>query len=252
MAASMPSVESVQVMVRCRPINSTELGDKRKAILDVDEDQRQVQVSNPKADSGDAGKCFTFDAVFGPSSQQDQVFETVAMPIIDSAMSGYNGTIFAYGQTGTGKTHTMEGQATPDLQGIIPRSFRHIFSSIKEASSTKYMVRVSFLEIYNEQIRDLLAIAQDSLSDSQRRTQAPKHLDLREAADKSVFVDGLRQEPVDSVEGMAHLLQVRKRSVACIMQSRHLHMCCPSTARHHDAQQQSVLPLHNGCGFTCC
>lgn len=203
----MLATESVQVMVRCRPINATEVGDQRKTIVSVDEQLRSVHVSNPKVDEADSGKRFTFDAVFGPDSQQEQVFEAVAMPIIDSVMSGYNGTIFAYGQTGTGKTHTMEGQPEPDQQGVIPRSFSHIFSSIQETGSTKYVIAVSFLEIYNEQIRDLLA--QDALSETQRRTQGPKTLDLREAADKSVYVADLRQVEVKSVEEMARLLEVR-------------------------------------------
>lgn len=70
-------------------------------------------------------------------------------------MEGYNGTIFAYGQTGTGKTHTMEGTGS-DI-GIIPRSFKKIFELIKlKSKSTNYIIRVTYLEIYNEKIRDLL------------------------------------------------------------------------------------------------
>ena len=74
-------------------------------------------------------------------------------------LEGYNGTIFAYGQTGTGKTHTMEGkESPPELNGIIPRTFNHIFQSINaQGQNLQYLVRASFLELYNEEIRDLLS-----------------------------------------------------------------------------------------------
>lgn len=71
-------------------------------------------------------------------------------------MEGYNGTIFAYGQTGTGKTFTMEGVDTPELKGITPRSIEHIFNSIKNYSNQQFLVQASFVEIYNEEVRDLL------------------------------------------------------------------------------------------------
>ena len=80
------------------------------------------------------------------------------MPIIESVIKGYNGTIFAYGQTGTGKTFTMEGIDNPkEKRGIIPRSFESIFGLIKATYNTNFLIRVSYLEIYNEEIRDLLS-----------------------------------------------------------------------------------------------
>ena len=68
-------------------------------------------------------------------------------------LHGYNGTIFAYGQTGTGKTYTMEGLTTDGNQGVIPRSFDHIFNHIAQSCDRQYLVRASYLEIYKEQIR---------------------------------------------------------------------------------------------------
>ncbi|RTG91200.1 uncharacterized protein DC041_0009813 [Schistosoma bovis] len=78
----------------------------------------------------------------------------VARPIVDKVLEGYNGTIFAYGQTGTGKTFTMEGiRSEPELRGIIPNSFAHIFGAIAKAdANTRFLVRVSYLEIYNEEV----------------------------------------------------------------------------------------------------
>ncbi len=78
---------------------------------------------------------------------------------MESVLEGYNGTIFAYGQTGTGKTFTMEGKDNPPSQrGIIPRTFEHVFKRIEGMSQNKqFLVSASFLELYNEEIRDLLS-----------------------------------------------------------------------------------------------
>jgi len=84
------------------------------------------------------------------------IFNQTARPILESVMKGYNGTIFAYGQTGTGKTFTMEGVDTPELKGMIPRSIEWIFNSIKSYPDQNFLVRASFVEIYNEEVIDLL------------------------------------------------------------------------------------------------
>lgn len=84
------------------------------------------------------------------SSKQKDLYEQTARPLVDSVLEGFNGTIFAYGQTGTGKTFTMEGiRSQPELRGIIPSSFAHIFDSIKKSESRQFLVRASYLEIYN-------------------------------------------------------------------------------------------------------
>jgi Kinesin motor domain len=194
----MTSTECIQVMVRCRPLNSKEKGDQRASIVNVDSETGQIVLKNSK--SADT-KQFTFDAVFDGTSKQEDVFACVAQPIIDCVMNGYNGTIFAYGQTGTGKTHTMEGQPSPELRGIIPRSFDYIFSSIQTYPDRQYLVRASFLEIYNESIRDLLAPGAS-------KHEASKGLELRENKDRGIFVAGLQSEVVESVPAMLHLLQV--------------------------------------------
>ncbi|CAM9218014.1 unnamed protein product [Chrysoparadoxa australica] len=112
-------------------------------------------------------------------------------------MEGYNGTIFAYGQTGCGKTHTMQGyQDPPELRGVIPNSFDHIFENVTAASEkTSFLVRCSYLEIYNEEIRDLL-------SDSPKQK-----LDLREGADKGVYVKDLQQVVVSDQEAINKVME---------------------------------------------
>ena len=91
-------------------------------------------------------------------SSQETIFNETARPVLESVLQGYNGTIFAYGQTGTGKTFTMEGVLDKnDLKGIIPRTIESIFNSINQMSNQQFLVQVSFVEIYNEEVRDLLS-----------------------------------------------------------------------------------------------
>lgn len=200
--------ETVQVMVRCRPLNSKEKTDNRKEIVRLDGSTRQVTLRNPKSDAPDDAKQFTFDQVFDQNSQQDHVFNLVAQPIIDSVMSGYNGTIFAYGQTGTGKTHTMEGRPGPSTQGIIPNAFDYIFAWINETSHVRCLVRASFLEIYNEEVRDLL-------SPEAKNHESGRGLELKETADRGVYVKDLQVVIVEGVPAIKKLLAVRPSTLQC-------------------------------------
>ena len=95
-------------MVRVRPMNKKEQSMNCKSILAVDKDNNQVELRNPNKTDG-ASKDFAFDAVYADNSLQQTVYDETAFPLIESVIQGYNGTIFAYGQTGCGKTHTMMG-----------------------------------------------------------------------------------------------------------------------------------------------
>jgi hypothetical protein len=91
------------------------------------------------------------------SSEQEEIFAETAYPVCENVIQGYNGTIFAYGQTGTGKTFTITGVPDdPVNKGIMPRAFENIFQQIQSDSKKQYLVRASYLEIYNEEIGDLL------------------------------------------------------------------------------------------------
>ena len=166
--------ECVKVAIRVRPMNSHEKEQNSTICVDVDTQNNTVSVS--KTDT----KTFQFDYVYPMETTQRQIYDEVAFPIVDSIFQGYNGTIFAYGQTGCGKTFTMMGIVdNPELKGIIPNAFSHIFGFIKtEGESKKFLVRCSFVEIYNEEVRDLL------VSKSQK-------LDIREDPKKGVFVKDL-------------------------------------------------------------
>ncbi|KAF5836468.1 kinesin family member 3a [Dunaliella salina] len=198
---SQKGSEAVRVVVRCRPLNAKEKNDGRKRIVDMDVDAGQVKVSNPKGDDHEPPKTFTFDQVYDWNCSQTEIFDVTARPIVDSCMEGYNGTIFAYGQTGTGKSHTMEGkEEPPELRGIIPNTFDYIFSRIGRESSKEYLVRASYLEIYNEDIRDLLSKNPNT------------KLEMKENADKGVYIKDLMQFVVKSREEITSVLEVGRKN----------------------------------------
>ena len=119
--------------------------------------------------------------MYGDRSTQRAIYDETARPIVESVIQGYNGTIFAYGQTGTGKTFTMEGEIdVPELQGIMPNSFTHIFEHVAQAAENEeFLVRASFLEIYEDDVFDLL------------NTKSRIKMQVRESSEKGIFVDGL-------------------------------------------------------------
>lgn len=117
------------------------------------------------------------------NSTQKQVYDVAAKPIIDSVLEGFNGTIFAYGQTSSGKTHTMTGSSIEnvELQGIIPRMVRTVFNRIDTASdAVEFSVKVSMIEIYMERIRDLLDPSKDNLKIHEEKSKGVYMGDLTE------------------------------------------------------------------------
>ncbi|CAH8482664.1 unnamed protein product [Dicrocoelium dendriticum] len=146
--------DNVIVAVRCRPPNQKELAAGCKCVTKVNELEGSVWLRKTTENYEEPMKQFTFDFVFDEFSKQTDIYNKLARPIVNKVIEGYNGTIFAYGQTGTGKTFTMEGiRSTPELRGIIPNSFAHIFGAIAKAdNNTRFLVRVSYLEIYNEEV----------------------------------------------------------------------------------------------------
>jgi hypothetical protein len=101
--------ECVQVMVRLRPMNSIEKKNNSATCVTIDKNLNQVVLKAPKNGNTDAERAFTYDAVYDKDSSQRGVYDEGGFPLVESVMNGYNGTIFAYGQTGCGKTHTMIG-----------------------------------------------------------------------------------------------------------------------------------------------
>ena len=133
---------------------------------------------------------YIFDHVYDQSASQKRVYETTARTVVESALQGYNATIFAYGQTGTGKTFTMEGfnrEGNVEARGIIPRAIEQIFGHIRRHASPRmrFLVRASYLQIYNEAISDLLKPERSNLT-------------IREDKKRGVYVDGLSEWVVRS------------------------------------------------------
>ena len=124
------SSEAVKVVIRCRPMSEKEMSAGHDCVVEINPKANDIFVSKPGAD--EAPKQFTFDACFDWRVRQVDIYDSCAANIIENVLEGYNGTIFAYGQTGTGKTHTMTGKETdPEEKGIMPRSFEDVFRRIE-------------------------------------------------------------------------------------------------------------------------
>lgn len=195
--------ESVKVVVRCRPMLQDEVSSNFKRIVNVDVSRGMIMVTNPKARTDELKREFTFDAVYDWNSKQLDLYDETFRPIVEAVLEGYNGTIFAYGQTGTGKTYTMEGiRSKPEEKGVIPNSFNHIFTHISRSQDEQYLVRASYLEIYQEEIRDLL------------NKDHTKRLDLRERPDTGIYVKDLSSFVAKSVKEIEHVMTVGNKNRA--------------------------------------
>jgi len=174
-------------------MNGREIGKQCTTIVQADSPNCQINLTNPN--EADSSKVFSFDSVFAEKSEQQTVYEEAAFPLVESVLDGYNGTIFAYGQTGCGKSHTMMGVPEDEvLKGVIPRAFDHIFGKIECTSQINFLVRCSYIEIYNEEIHDLIG------------SDVKQKLDLKEAAEKGLFIKDLSMHIVKSVPEIQKLM----------------------------------------------
>lgn len=180
----MSRKENVQVFTRFRPENSRErkTGTRRCMVFPSD---TVVETDNPP----ERTLKFRFDHVFNPESTQDAVYNIIGASLMTEVFKGFNATVFAYGQTGSGKTHTMMGVASdPVLKGIIPRLVEDLFTSIENADSNlQFTVKISYVEIYMEQINDLLDLSK-------------RNLKLRENRKKETYIEGVSEVWVTNVE----------------------------------------------------
>ncbi|XP_005004382.1 kinesin-like protein KIF17 isoform X2 [Cavia porcellus] len=187
--------ESVKVVVRCRPMNQRERELNCQSVVTVDSARGQCFIQNPGA-AEQPPKQFTFDGAYYTEHFTEQIYNEIAYPLVEGVTEGYNGTIFAYGQTGSGKSFTMQGLPDPPCQrGIIPRAFEHVFESVQCAEDTKFLVRASYLEIYNEDVHDLLG------ADTKQK------LELKEHPEKGVYVKGLSMHTVHSVAQCERIME---------------------------------------------
>ncbi|KAL8997782.1 MAG: hypothetical protein Q9169_003031 [Polycauliona sp. 2 TL-2023] len=191
MASNAGSGNTIKVVARFRPPNKAEIASGGETIVDFDtEDTCSIN-------SREAAGAFTFDRVFDTRSRQTDVFDFSIRSTVDDILNGYNGTVFAYGQTGAGKSYTMMGADIDDedQRGIIPRIVEQMFASIlRSPGNIEYTVRVSYMEIYMEKIRDLLVPQNDNL---------PVH----EEKSRGVYVKGLLEIYVSSVQEVYEVMR---------------------------------------------
>ncbi|XP_038116049.1 kinesin-like protein KIF3A [Culex quinquefasciatus] len=195
-------IENVRVVVRVRPMDKNELDSGSQNIIKTDKSNRCITVYKPNANSSEPPKVYFFDNVFGEESTQIDLYVDTARPIVDKVLEGYNGTILAYGQTGTGKTYTMSGNPdSPQTKGIIPNTFAHIFGHIARGKENqKFLVRVSYMEIYNEEVRDLLG------------KEFNKSLEVKERADIGVFVKDLSGYVVHNADDLDNIMKLGNKN----------------------------------------
>ncbi|XP_023313846.1 osmotic avoidance abnormal protein 3-like [Trichogramma pretiosum] len=193
--------ESVKVAVRCRPMNHRELQHKCRSVVTVDGTSRSCSLAEVGTGGGN-GKVYQFDAAFGPEIATETVYEELGSYVVEAVLEGYNGTVFAYGQTGCGKSHTM--------RGFIERALEHLFEATSTASSdTRYLALLTYLEIYNEKLRDLL---QPGAAE-----QTENLLHLKEDPVRGTYVaGGLREVTVKDARECARLVEQgdRRRAAA--------------------------------------
>ncbi|KLO10673.1 kinesin-domain-containing protein [Schizopora paradoxa] len=191
------SSTNIKVVCRFRPVNSIEAREGGDIVVSFDDKLQTVQLKSAQLSSGPEKDGFTFDRVFPMGTKQQEVFDYGIKGIVQDVMDGYNGTVFAYGQTGSGKTFTMMGADidSPELKGIIPRITEQIFTSIVESDPhLEYLVKVSYMEIYLERIRDLLSPANDNLQ-------------VHEEKSKGVYVKGLTDYYVSSTKEVYEIMR---------------------------------------------
>ena len=189
---------AVRVAVRVRPFVTKERVEQCRSCVRVHSAERQVVLGKDRA--------FSFDYVFGEGTSQQQVFDDACATLVERCFQGYNATVFAYGQTGSGKTFTMgsgsiEGVPSEEL-GVVPRVVAQVFDQLDASpSDTEWSLRVSYLEIYNEQVKDLL----------HPRTP-PSSISIREDASGGIFVQGVCEEEVHTAEELLRCLEIGSAS----------------------------------------
>lgn len=229
---------NIRVFCRVRPRTPKEV-EQNKALCSINFiDECTIEVG--KLDGSDAVSCsgklrgtkqeFTFDKVFSPIASQKDVFEELSL-LVQSALEGYNVCIFAYGQTGSGKTYTMEGNHESETEGMIPRTVCHIFKEMKqfELLGWEYRIEASFLEIYNEQIVDLLG-------------SQPKLHEIRmvDAKSQDLYVSNLCIQEIHGPEDLYKCLQIaqRHRAVAATQSNER-------SSRSHSVTRIRLIGTHN-------
>lgn len=221
--------DAVQVAVRIRPLSANESSQGSEVCVNVVDGSVVL-----------AEKQYDFDAAFPETTQQDSVFTNLVLPMIDQYFDGYNATVFAYGQTGSGKTYTMGNDFASSVasgdRGIISRVIEKIFERKNAfASPEHFVLKLSYLEILNEEIRDLLA------NDSSDTLPTGSGLSVRGDGNRGIVVNGLSEHSVDSADTAESLLRSgallrATASTSMNSQSSRSHAVCTITMEHYNVR----------------
>ncbi|CAG9322018.1 unnamed protein product [Blepharisma stoltei] len=187
---------NIRVICRFRPLNEKEKEISMQTCIDFSSDCKTVTVQS-HTENAEPLK-FNFDHVFDPSSSQSSVYEISAKPIVEAVTQGFNGTIFAYGQTSSGKTFTMSGSdvSDPEMMGIIPRMVSTVFESIGNSEDyLEFQVKVSYCEIYMEKIKDLLEPNKNNLK-------------IHEDRIRGIYISGLSEKYVNDDQEVYDLMSL--------------------------------------------
>uniref|UniRef100_A0AAR2JLA3 Kinesin motor domain-containing protein n=1 Tax=Pygocentrus nattereri TaxID=42514 RepID=A0AAR2JLA3_PYGNA len=184
----------VRVALRCRPLVPKEINEGCQCCLTFVPGEPQVVVGNDKA--------FTYDYVFDPTTEQEEVFNAAVSPLLSGLFKGYNATVLAYGQTGSGKTFSMGGtytsaQENEPVVGVIPRVIKRIFQEKTKRTDSEFIINVSYLEIYNEEILDLLCTSKDK-----------PVISIREDPKDGIKIVGLTEKEVLTAQEMVGCLEL--------------------------------------------
>ncbi|CAG8441535.1 13398_t:CDS:2 [Acaulospora colombiana] len=199
--------DGMKVALRIRPLSKKETEQSCSECLSAIPDTTQILIGTDRS--------FTFDYVFPSDAEQEDVFQECAKPLLDKLVEGYNVTILAYGQTGSGKTYsmgtTLGADIKPEHMGIVPRAINHLFSDLAERKAKnpayEYEVLVSFLELYNEDLIDLL-----NPQSREGGKKGKSELMIREDANGQIYWAGVKEVPVSSPEDL--FAQLAKGSLA--------------------------------------
>ncbi|XP_048147111.1 kinesin-like protein KIF27 isoform X1 [Corvus hawaiiensis] len=182
----------VKVAVRVRPLLSKEILHNHQVCVRLVPNAKQVIIGKDHV--------FTFDFVFGKNSTQEEVYAVCIKPLLVSLTEGYNATVFAYGQTGSGKTYTIGGDhiasVSVDERGIIPRAIQELFQHISEHHNINFHVKVSYIEVYKEELRDLLDLE-----------TSVKELHIREDEKGNTVIVGAKEFQVECADEVISLLE---------------------------------------------
>uniref|UniRef100_A0A8C7TVJ5 Kinesin family member 4 n=1 Tax=Oncorhynchus mykiss TaxID=8022 RepID=A0A8C7TVJ5_ONCMY len=187
----------VRVALRCRPLVAKEINEGCQTCLTFVPGEPQVVVGTEKA--------FTYDFVFDPTTEQEEVFNSAVSPLLYGLFKGYHATVLAYGQTGSGKTFSMGGTYTSAQEneptvGVIPRVVRMIFQEREKHTDCEVSLTVSYLEIYNEEILDLLCPSASK--------DKPSTINIREDPKEGIKIVGLTERQVMSAHEMVGCLEL--------------------------------------------